>query len=160
MKLLKNSMVWRIALLSLLCSVAVGCGSSGPETSPVSGKVTYKDGSPVPGGTIVFSKDNMEVTGAIKPEDGTYTLTTAKEGDGAPPGDYQVYFRQPNEASGGEPAGDGTALPGEAPLGEPAKIIEKKLFPQKYLAADTSGLTYTVKDGANENVNFPVEKPK
>ena len=67
-----------------------GCG--GPETPvyPVTGKVTY-NGKPLPTGSVTYIPiaAGPSATGRIR-EDGTYTLTTFTEGDGAVPGDHQV----------------------------------------------------------------------
>lgn len=79
-----------LAITGVLLSVA-GCGGGG-ITEPVTGKVTFKDdGSPVAGGTIVFADmtENSSSLGYIE-QDGTYTLGTFDESDGAPVGKYKV----------------------------------------------------------------------
>ncbi len=56
-----------ICLIGLALSALVlgGCGSSGPETYPVSGTVTW-NGKPLPEGHIIFSP----VDGAVAPDAG------------------------------------------------------------------------------------------
>lgn len=76
------------AALGLLVSVS-GCGSGYPTTSTVSGKVTF-GGQPVTEGMIVFQpKHGRPALGTIRP-DGSYVLTTFREGDGALPGEHLV----------------------------------------------------------------------
>ncbi|RCS46130.1 hypothetical protein DTL42_16745 [Bremerella cremea] len=80
-----------LLLVATFLLTASGCGGSGGPTEKVTGKVTFKDGSTVSGGMIVFSDlvENSSSVGYIK-EDGTYTLGTFDEADGAPIGKYKV----------------------------------------------------------------------
>jgi hypothetical protein len=57
---------------------------------PVKGKVTYK-GKPLARGTVKFEPDGAgrAATGEIQ-SDGTFVLTTYKQGDGAVPGHHRV----------------------------------------------------------------------
>lgn len=119
-----------------LIGLAPGCGggSQFPETVPVSGKVTYK-GEPVPKGTVTFLSDKGQpATGAIQP-DGTYTLSTFAEKDGALPGHHQVQVI----ANDGDP----TMMPGSSPGYKPPR----DLVPKKYNNPATSGLTADVARG-------------
>jgi hypothetical protein len=71
-----------------------GCGANGsgtlPSLLPVKGKVTFK-GQPVTTGTVRFEPDDYgrPATGKLQ-SDGTYVLTTLKEGDGVVPGHHRV----------------------------------------------------------------------
>jgi hypothetical protein len=70
-----------------------GCGSQSDAQSgliPVKGKVTYK-GHPVTQGEIRFEPDGFGrmAKGRLQP-DGTFALTTLKEGDGVVAGEHQV----------------------------------------------------------------------
>ncbi|QEH39010.1 hypothetical protein OJF2_76220 [Aquisphaera giovannonii] len=71
-----------------------GCGSSSGEvntaTLPVKGVVTYK-GKPLTSGVINFEPEaaGTEAHGAIGP-DGSFTLTSYKDGDGAVAGPHRV----------------------------------------------------------------------
>ena len=65
-----------------------------PKTYPVTGKAVYRDGSPVPEGSLEFypiSGTSYRPRGFIR--DGTFTLKTVAENtslDGAPEGEYRV----------------------------------------------------------------------
>lgn len=88
-----------LAAAAALAAALAGCGSGQLDTAPVSGKVSF-NGAPVPGGTISFypiggeGGESRPASGVIKP-DGTFTLTTYTDGDGAVPGKYNVGFSPP-----------------------------------------------------------------
>jgi len=79
--------------------VAPGCGKQpGDEGKrvPVAGRVTFKDGKPLPRGTVIFAPDGAkgnasqhEPRGPID-TDGNYKLSTTPRLDGAYPGWYTV----------------------------------------------------------------------
>ena len=89
---------------SLICCLAVGCGHSGPfEYVPVSGKITYEDGTPLPGSLELtfIAQDAPPANGAV-PRDavanvnaqGVFTCVTSyKYGDGLTPGKHKVVVR-------------------------------------------------------------------
>jgi hypothetical protein len=83
-----------IVLAALAAGVCWGCGPAGrgtlPTLIPVKGKVTYK-GKPLTKGTITFVPDGYgrEARGEIQP-DGTFVLTTDKEGDGVVAGEHRI----------------------------------------------------------------------
>jgi hypothetical protein len=70
----------------LLCFAVSGCSNG---FVPVHGKVTFEDGSPLTQGGIAFSTATFMADGKIQP-DGTFTLTSLKQGDGLPVGNYTV----------------------------------------------------------------------
>jgi hypothetical protein len=76
---------WLLLLLG-----AVGCGGG---LYPVRGKVTYKDGTPLTKGLVVFESSTrtppITARGDIR-ADGSYELSTFKPADGAPAGKYRV----------------------------------------------------------------------
>jgi len=128
-----------VLVLAIVASLAApGCGRSGPELAPVSGKVTY-NGKPVPRGTITFSTDDPKgrnATGVIGPN-GTYILQTEEPGDGAQLGEYRVSIAAHE---------DDVVLDYV-----PAKpVLPKRLIPEKYENPDTSDLKATVKSGSND----------
>src|SRR5690349_18876722 len=88
--------LFRLTALGLVLAVAAGCGSG--NTSPVRGKVVFKDGKPLNGGLVVFrpvdQKLQVSSRGDIH-QDGTFTLGTYQEGDGAIPGKYQAAITPP-----------------------------------------------------------------
>jgi hypothetical protein len=80
--------------------VIPGCG--GKDLFPVHGHVAYKDGSDISvlaGGWITFVPVDPEVTkvsaqGEIK-EDGSFEMSTSRDGDGVAPGTYKVLVAPP-----------------------------------------------------------------
>ncbi len=152
-------LAWRVALLALVCGLFAGCDGAAPTPYPVSGQVTYQDGTPVEGGMIVFRHKNMEARGAINPGDGRFTLTMIEFGDGADPGEYEVYFLQPAEVAGG-PSTEAAfvSLPSPVSLPDPAPMVERQVFPRKYLSPKTSGLTRVVRAEINQ-FYFQVDRP-
>jgi len=89
-------------IVSLLATA--GCGSGNPTTYPVRGQVTYPNGMPVTVGMVEFEPmpregvsltERLNARGLIHP-DGTYFLTTFKDGDGAVPGRHRVIVHEPN----------------------------------------------------------------
>jgi hypothetical protein len=127
---------WKFELVAVLICVALGlvsllsgCGgkNSDQKIAPVRGKVTYK-GKPVPAGTIKFEPEGPgpSATGEIQ-RDGTYVLTTHKEGDGAVLGPHKVTITAP-------------AFP----------------IPATYADSTTSGLKTLVEDLSNE-LNFTLK---
>jgi hypothetical protein len=126
--------------LFLLAPIA-GCGSG---RYPVTGRVTYEDGTPVEGGTVIgegtVNGKAVGVQGNIEP-DGTFRWGTERAGDGAPAGQYRVIVMpvalgDSELAEGKQPAVDG-----------------------KYTKYGTSGITFEVKPGKNE-LNITVTRPK
>ena len=76
--------------LLLLGGCGVSGGSPSVETVPVTGKVTYK-GKPLAKGVVTFEPRTIGRTarGEIGP-DGTFEMTTLKQGDGAALGKHRV----------------------------------------------------------------------
>jgi hypothetical protein len=128
----------RAAIPSLLLGfavAAVGCGGNERKTAVVTGKVTYK-GKPVPTGTITFvpKTPGPPATGELRP-DGTYTLTTYRDGDGAVLGEHTVMITALQDMS--------DRLP------EDRNPLPPPIIPSKYSSVSTSGLTATVEDKEN-----------
>jgi hypothetical protein len=89
----------RAAVLCLAFPVAlVGCG--GGDLASVNGKLTYK-GAPVKGGTVTFSPVGSgkytagKAASAEVQADGTYTLGTYSDSDGARIGRHRVTYTPP-----------------------------------------------------------------
>src|SRR5262245_24349080 len=81
----------------LAALVAAGCGDGKPTAVKATGKVMFKKTTPAAGALVVFHPADpvreKEIGGkpfAKVREDGTFSLTTYQEGDGAPEGDYGV----------------------------------------------------------------------
>lgn len=112
-----------------------GCGTKGPELHPVKGTVLVNKKAAAHA-TVVLHPVNPTSPDAPKPRgkvnaDGTYTLTTHTEGDGAPAGEYRVTVEQ--------------WLAGARADDPPANRL-----PAKYADPNTSGLTATVAPGSTE----------
>jgi len=141
----------RHALTAGVClavtAAMVGCsGDAGkPPLARVSGTVSYK-GKPVESGRVVFTPvvgkggdTGQSASGMIGP-DGSYSLTTFEENDGAILGEHVVTvdvtekdFKSP------EPKADGTI----------DYTMPKQLGPKKYTQVESSPLRTTVKEGSN-----------
>ncbi len=107
------------ALMGGGLACAPGAGSS-PPLIPVKGKVSFK-GQPLTRGVIKFEPDGYGrcASGQLQ-SDGTFVLTTDKEGDGVVAGHHQVSI-----------AGTGSSS-------------AKELVPRKYTQRNTSKLTAEV----------------
>ena len=94
------------ALLPLCLLLALGCGKQVdmPATHPASGKVVYKDGRPMKGGTIQFTPlapdASYTVTGETD-DNGSFALHTLKgnrKASGAVEGQYRTTVMPPQTA--------------------------------------------------------------
>lgn len=84
----------RIATL-LSLAFFVGCSGNGIATYPVEGVVTLEDGTPLQTGTVEFNSIERDLTASGKIQsDGTFRLTTFKDGDGAVLGDHDAVVVQ------------------------------------------------------------------
>lgn len=141
--------------LGFVAVLAAGCGGSGVKTYPVSGKVTFEDGSPLTKGTVVFESTTMAAMGQIQP-DGTYTLTTYKDGDGAPEGSYKVYLQGDifgSEEEAASPTEDGLEDYAEGST----ETVGEALVDAKFSGPQNSGLTCDV--SGSTTFDFKVQKP-
>ena len=132
-------MLSRQAWLPVVFAAVVGC-DRGPRVYPVEGKLVYADDAPVPGRASVTFHREVEgkpyaATGRVE-ADGTFRLTTVKNGDGAVAGENGVSV---------------TPIPG----GEEA--VGVTVGPQ-YGSTSTSGLKVTVEPGVNRPV-LKIERP-
>jgi hypothetical protein len=129
------------SLLTLALVVLGGCGA---RKYPVVGKVVYRDGTPFPGGMVIFSPmDPTNPTGArgyIR-EDGSFELSTDKEGDGSLEGHYRALVRPP--------------VPGGP---EDAARPHLLLIEPRFTKFETSGLEFEVRPGKNE-FTLTVDRP-
>ncbi len=148
----------RIALLSVLALIGLGCGDDGiGKRYAVTGKVTYK-GEPIKKGTINFvatTADGRGASGSIV--DGYYSLTTLNPGDGAFPGIYKVTvddrqldaqkLKADADAQAKKRGVTYNAIPQE--LQAQASKSAKGALPGKYQLTETSNLEKEVKAQSN-----------
>jgi hypothetical protein len=124
---------------SLLCS---GCGGNLPETAPVRGVVTF-NGKPLSGfknAAVIFTPTNgRPAKSVISPTDSTFELTTYKPGDGARLGRHSVAV----SATVDDPSDKDDRYPGV-----------RLITPHKFGNGDTSGLTYEVESGKNNQIEI------
>jgi hypothetical protein len=131
-------------LVAALVSIgAVGCGS-GVEMGKVTGKVTYNS-QPVKDGDLTFTpivapggKEDPRQPGLAAIDNGSFTASTQKQGDGLGVGKYNVAFTARNppwEA----PEYDGTGPEPVAPKSEYAGLAPKET--QVEIKAGTNDLT-------------------
>lgn len=151
-------------MASLLC----GCGDGQPKTYPVSGVVTLDD-KPVAGAMVTFISDAADSKASTTTADdqGKYSLSTFKQGDGAVPGSYKIIVSKYQKGAEENPYGNNN--PPEAveqtpeaisaaygkgysgpPKGNAAKAPKEwNDVPAKYSNKAQSGLTFTVETKPN-----------
>jgi hypothetical protein len=160
-------MAWAAGALMIGVSVALtGCGPNYAARAVVKGQVTL-DGKPLTYGIVTFrASDGRTGSATIDPK-GIYTMNDA------PIGDVAVLVSVPKQTAamkgmpGMPPAGTKAAppkgIPMESPEGvkmavakgvDPSQIV---YIPEKYVSAESSGLTYTVTSGEQTH-NLPLTK--
>ncbi|GHT41410.1 hypothetical protein FACS189443_3140 [Planctomycetales bacterium] len=130
---MKNFTAHLLTLLIITLFVT-GCGKS----ISVGGKVVFSDGEPLGTGKVVFEDGKNAYRGKIN-EDGTFSLGQLKDGEGIPPGRYQVYVA-------------------EAWRFEPDNLNQIELVNVKYRRKDTSEIAYEI-TGKRTDIVITVEKP-
>lgn len=134
-------MKWKVFCLvgCLLLVLVTGCS----KMQPLSGKVTFRDNNePLTQGTVIFQTDTYQARGSLD-EEGNYSISSVKEGDGIPKGIYSVFI-------------EGTTVTaGKDKKGMPRK--EGNLVDPKFNGTE-SGLKCTI-DGKNKVFDFKVDRP-
>jgi len=124
------------------CLLVALCGCGAPshelETAPVRGRVTL-DGAPLPSGYVfVLPKKGRMAKGTIQ-NDGAFTLSTYRQGDGAQVGCHSVIVT--------EVPSDERSVAGQG-------AIVRVPVPRRYAVASTSGLSVDVKSNARNEVEL------
>jgi len=144
-----------LLLACLVVGIVAGCSSGRPKTYQVSGTVTMK-GQPVDGATVVFvppdGSSNQAATG-ITDASGHFKLSTFTSDDGAQEGEYRIKVSKFNVKKPTKEEQDRyISMEEERKMqfgdDKPA-VPAKNLLPPKYNDDANSGLTCTVKRGAN-----------
>jgi hypothetical protein len=129
------------AAVLFLIGFLSGCGN---DIHPVEGKVVWKGGAlakELEGSHVVFELPEKKTSArGIIQADGTFRLSTHKPNDGAPSGEHKVLILEDRKNANAE----GTLL---APA----------LLDPRFADLKTSGLTATVKPGANA-ITLTVER--
>ena len=133
------------SLLVLLPVAATGCGSAEtsqpPRPVPAGGTVLYQD-KPVRNATVVFYVgEGGETASGTTDEHGTFTLTTAEESDGVPPGQYRVTVSLADEADEEDVSEDRPGPSGER-------------IPAKYARPETTKLEAVVTETGPNTFRF------
>lgn len=153
---------WSVLAMSALVASLVGCGTS---TNPVSGTIKF-EGKPLSGGGNIqffpLEGEGKPAGGAIN-EDGTYSLSTYGENDGASIGKHRVQIMQNEVLQEAEytetaaPAEGGTEAEGaETLIKEEVLIADEDRIPVAYSSAGST-LTATVEAGTN-TINFDLKR--
>jgi hypothetical protein len=138
----------RPALLAVLLAALAGCAGG---KSALTGKVTYKGKAIVFGTVVVQGADGLQIPGTINP-DGTYRVTGIAAGKAL----VGVVSRDPGPTAApkgrvsGKTSRDAEDGPG------PADRPRWFALPQKYEDPSRSGLTTTLRPGANQ---YDIELP-
>lgn len=142
------------ALLALGCA---GCGNGG--LAKVSGRITVS-GQPVTSGTIMFYPTTGPGAVSEIKADGSYTLTTFRQGDGAAIGNHKVAIHAtsigPSSVVEAKSVEDEVRTAGSAAGGKmlvPGKVTW--LVPEKYSLPGQSPLTAEVVRGQN-TIDFDI----
>lgn len=154
--------VCSLLLGSALLVVLVGCGTG---ANPVTGKVTF-EGKPLAGGggiQFIPLEGEGKPSGGVINEDGTYSLSTFGENDGAMAGKHRVEILQNEVLQAAEyteseaPAEDGKEAEGsEKQIKEEVLIADEDRIPELY-SGPQSTLTATVEAGSN-TIDFDLKR--
>ena len=144
--------------LTLFASLFVIALLSGCGDPKVKGKVTFSDGSPLTKGQVMFQKEGFIGSGDIK-KDGSYSAGKQKDGDGLPPGTYQVFISGASTYDQAElkDAQKQDVVIGAGQLGKIPKPFD--LIHSKFTSPKTSGLSVEVK-GGSVKYDITVEPPQ
>lgn len=143
-------MVRHVVFAVLCASLAAGCGGE-PGVAPVSGLVTV--GGQVPGsgsGRITFYPEQGRAATAPISKDGTYTLSTFGNGDGALVGKHRVAIKY-TRIVGSAPRSYDEEMKGGA-----TQQVMVFVVPERYGDPQTSELTAEVEKKENRrDFNLP-----
>lgn len=146
LRISQRHLVWThrplVARLVLVAAVgaAAGCSGSGPTLARVTGVVRL-GGKPLSSGRVTFwPPAGRSASGWIK-DDGSFTLGTSKQADGASVGPHKVTVTAATKTPTGPPDFDHD----RSPRGWPRSPI-----PTRYSNPESSGLEFDVVPGTNQ----------
>ncbi len=128
---------------AVMCMAMCACGQSRPRTEQASGQVLVNE-RPIANAVVIFHPVNANAD-AVRPtgrtdEQGRFKLSTNKDGDGAPAGEYKVTI---------------TAYQSIENRNEDSRIVN--YLPARYGQPETSNLTVTIGKGKNEIEPFRLD---
>ena len=140
----QSKLLFWVALGAGFCVVVSGCGPGYPDTTPVTGKVSF-NGRAVPQGRIMFFPEQGRPAMGRIGTDGSYTLTTFRPNDGAILGTHRVTIKSIKDVA--------------APTGvedELAPAVITWIVPEIYSNQETTPLRAEVKR-ENNTINFALK---
>ena len=143
-------------VVCFLVVLASGCGRGGGKQNPVvaEGVLTWEDGKPVAEATLVFLPDDSrgQQASGLTGKDGSFTLTTYNQDDGAVPGDYKIIITksvQMKEVPKGEKGEELVKRMKEYFEKSQEAKAKKGLVPEIYVHPKTSPLKWRVEAGGS-----------
>jgi hypothetical protein len=135
-----------------------GCGGKTklPGLVPASGKLTL-DGTPLANAVISFQpKGEGRSATATTNAAGEFQATTLNPNDGIFPGDYVITVSKSEIV--GKTYSDAEIEDIIQKTGEGPRIETKQVVPDKYLSAETSGLSASIPSGGNNSISLELKK--
>lgn len=123
---MKRNILFSVTVL--LCLVTFGCDNG---KVPLSGRITFDDGTPIQRGTVVFCNDSFQQARGDIDSNGRYQVGFLRDNDGMPPGNYRIYVAVIPKSS--------------------VDSDESVDIPAKYCDPETSGLALTVDSKTNNH---------
>jgi hypothetical protein len=136
----------KILLFLFIFATTFSVGCSG--RIKISGYVTFPDGEPLDCGEVCFTEGNKTFFGRVK-ENGYYAPGEFKDGDGIPPGQYNVWLSRTIQSK--------MILDKHGNESDEVQQIER--VDKKYTAPESSGLIFEVKHDGSKKFDFTVERP-
>ena len=130
-----------VCALAVIVLATSGCTQS--DTVAVTGTVTMK-GQPVDKAEVMFNPKHGRHASGVTDAAGRFSLSTAKPGDGAMPGEYTVTLGE-------------FYPPDQPPKPPPGGGFLPSRFPTKYADPNTSPLTATIERGKKNDFQFEVK---
>jgi hypothetical protein len=130
-------------VLLMFCAV-VCCAGCAKSNVPISGTVSFEDGTPLEIGVLVFTNGTYQGRSNLE-TGGKFTIGMLSEGDGLAPGQYKIYV------SGAE-----SVAP--SPKGGMLKLYTPLVAP-KFTSAGSTPIEMKI-DKGNESLDIKIEKAK
>lgn len=146
---------WKLICFLGLLALVIGC-SGDDRVATVHGTVTL-DGAPVSDASVTFMpKEGGRPAFGITEADGTYTLTTFEDGDGAMVGNHVVTVTAVDEEVNTKVEAAVEEHGSLAEVMHPNRRSPKQTWrvPQVYSESETSGLEFEVERGESNQADF------